>query len=510
MKFQRLHISRRKSLIIIATLSLLTMIVTLTSQTYCDAPTRAVAATGCSLSGGQHTYSEWITLQKQTCTRAQIDIRSCKCVYGMMRRTDALGHQVTGMDIKQNPTCDKPGYAESTCTRCGHVWHTNLDITGHTWSDWYIVQELSCTQDEVHERTCDGCSKSETTVTSATTGHNWTEWAVKQPQSCTQDEVKIRSCNTCHTTEQNVTPAPGHKYSKFTQLRAPTCCTLGQKQRVCQVCAHTSTKEIDTIPHTYQNGQCTACNADDPAYWPKTYKDNGVSITITKVDGYGKGNTTCYIADVQLTNYTRFFTACGKNKYGGQSTTSSAAQLQKAVLTINGCYSAPYLNYSVVRRGVICNGANNTAWSPAVYSSHTGLFQSSDDAKQLSTAGNTIQSLVDQGIVTDTFCFGPPVLIDGTVTVDESNDRAQRTFIGTNGTPGHLLLCVSNGRYSDKKSAGLTYQEMGQLMKEYGCTFGIPLDGGGSSTMVFKGTVLNQLKNGQERDWIVDFCCIGY
>ena len=175
------------------------------------------------------------------------------------------------------------------------------------------------------------------------------------------------------------------------------------------------------------------------------------------------------------------------------------------MFAINGCYSAPYLDYTVVRRGVIYNGGSRNCNSPAFYSSVTGLF---GDNKMLGVNGVKVSDAVAQGLITDTFCFGPAILQNGEVTVGNDSSRAQRTFIGTDGKPGHMIICVSNGRYSDGVSAGLTYKEMATLLQEYGCTFGIPLDGGGSSTMVFKGKILNQLANDQERGYIVDFCCI--
>ena len=75
--------------------------------------------------------------------------------------------------------------------------------------------------------------------------------------------------------------------------------------------------------------------------------------------------------------------------------------------------------------------------------------------------------------------------------------------MGTNGKAGDIWLCVSDGRYNDGESAGLTYLECGQYLQTKGCTFTLPLDGGGSSTMVFEGEVLNAEK-GHERA-VVDF-----
>lgn len=80
--------------------------------------------------------------------------------------------------------------------------------------------------------------------------------------------------------------------------------------------------------------------------------------------------------------------------------------------------------------------------------------------------------------------------------------RAQRTFIGTNGAPGDIWIVVTEGRGSDGVSAGLTMQECAEFLKAKGCTFGIPLDGGGSTTMVFNGMRLNHVSS--ERA-VVDF-----
>jgi hypothetical protein len=62
-------------------------------------------------------------------------------------------------------------------------------------------------------------------------------------------------------------------------------------------------------------------------------------------------------------------------------------------------------------------------------------------------------------LVTDTFCFGPPNLVNSVVLGTNSGARAQRTFIGTNGQPGDLWIVVSDGRYNDGESAGLTWYE---------------------------------------------------
>ena len=227
----------------------------------------------------------------------------------------------------------------------------------------------------------------------------------------------------------------------------------------------------------------------DTSSYPIVYEDETSKITIYK-EWYQ--NAWVYAAHVEFTDYERLYTVCGNNTYGGFETTLSAANRHNAILAINGCYSAPYLGYKVVRKGVIYNDGTN--WNPGVYSSKTGEFHLSWEAGrgEKGYAGVSISKLVKEGRVTDTFCFGPPGLVDGK-NLCKANDtgRAQRTFIGSDGSKGDMWLCVSDGRYNDGVSAGLNGYQCMQYLKDKGCTKGINLDGGGSSTMVFQGKVLN-------------------
>lgn len=45
----------------------------------------------------------------------------------------------------------------------------------------------------------------------------------------------------------------------------------------------------------------------------------------------------------------------------------------------------------------------------------------------------------------------------------------------------------------------MTYEELQEVFLDLGCEYAYNLDGGGSSTLVFKGRVLNSLTDGQER-----------
>ena len=240
--------------------------------------------------------------------------------------------------------------------------------------------------------------------------------------------------------------------------------------------------------------------ASTTSSYPLTYTDNTATITVYK-EWYK--NAWCYAAHLQFTDYTRFGTNCAYNSYGSYETTSHAGSRLGAIVAINGDYASPNLDYIVVRGGKIVNGGSRATWVPAIYSKYNGkLLSAWETGGTPGIAGANVTELVNAGLFTDSFNFGPPILAGGS-NLGSGGSRAQRTFIGTNGAPGDIWLVVSDGRYNDGESAGLTYSEMASYLQSKGCTFGVPLDGGGSSTMYFNGKVLNAARSGQRS--VVDF-----
>lgn len=236
--------------------------------------------------------------------------------------------------------------------------------------------------------------------------------------------------------------------------------------------------------------------------YPLIYSDETCKITIYKE--WFK-NAWCYAAHIEFTDYERLSTECANGKYNnGYETTSHCANRLGAIFAVNGCYSAPYLNYTVIRNGKICNGSGRNLCLPAVYSGKNGLLLSAwESGGTQGIVNKNVDMLVTEGLATDSFCFGPPNLQNGVISGTNGGSRAQRTFIGTNGNAGDVWIVVSDGRYNDGISAGLTGYETAEYLLSKGCTFGVNLDGGGSSTMYFNGEVLNANKNNERA--VVDF-----
>jgi exopolysaccharide biosynthesis protein len=114
------------------------------------------------------------------------------------------------------------------------------------------------------------------------------------------------------------------------------------------------------------------------------------------------------------------------------------------------------------------------------------------------------------------FSFGPSLLVNGSIAVspNEEVDKAMtsnpRTAIGIIDEL-HYVFLVADGRTSASK--GLTLNQLASFMQGLGVTTAYNLDGGGSSTMYFNGSVINHpTTNGKsikERE-VSDIVYIGY
>lgn len=221
----------------------------------------------------------------------------------------------------------------------------------------------------------------------------------------------------------------------------------------------------------------------DGNHW--SYSDRSCSINIDKI-WYGESNV--FVAHLTFSDYSRFRTVLS----GGTAATVSSDY--GALLVVNNDV-ATGTGYVTIRDGnVVIDGNLSTV---ATYSRNDGRLRGGD------YNGQSASDLAASGAVTDTFQFGPEFLVNGSVIAGDAGGRAQRTFIGTNGNAGDIVIGVSSGRYVDGVSQGLTYRECAEILQNYGCTFGAPLDGGGSSTMIFRGTVLVGSQRGGLQDFIL-------
>lgn len=111
----------------------------------------------------------------------------------------------------------------------------------------------------------------------------------------------------------------------------------------------------------------------------------------------------------------------------------------------------------------------------------------------------------DWAVVSDAIGGGPVLVRDGApvyrsnegFTTSQLAPRGPRTAVGQR-ADGAIVLLATDGRQPGF-SVGMTNFELAQTLVRYGVVRGMALDGGGSSTIAFEGTVLNSPSDGRER-----------
>ena len=216
-----------------------------------------------------------------------------------------------------------------------------------------------------------------------------------------------------------------------------------------------------------------------------TYQDENMTITLTE---YQVDGTTVYAADIQLSSASYLKTALAKSAYGKNvtETTSEMAESNNAVLAINGDYYGAQEKGYVLRNGVLYrNTAEKGQEDLVIYEDGSFEIIVEDEI--------TAEELLEKGAV-QILSFGPALITDGEVSVTENDEvgRAMasnpRTAIGIIDDL-HYVFVVSDGRTDE--SQGLTLYQLSQFMESLGADTAYNLDGGGSSSMVFQGVLVN-------------------
>ena len=237
------------------------------------------------------------------------------------------------------------------------------------------------------------------------------------------------------------------------------------------------------------------------------YQDENISIAITQYRVY---ETEVYVADVQLSSAEYLKTAFAQNAYGRTITqkTSEIAENVGAILAVNGDYYGSRQEGYVLRNGVLYRNTAAPGQEDLVIYGDGSFAIIAEEAV-------TAEELLSDGAV-QILSFGSALITDGAVTVSESEEVGKamasnpRTALGIIDAL-HYVFVVSDGRTSE--SAGLSLSELAGFMESLGVTTAYNLDGGGSSTMVFNGQVVNNpTTNGRsirERS-VSDIVYIGY
>ena len=223
-----------------------------------------------------------------------------------------------------------------------------------------------------------------------------------------------------------------------------------------------------------------------------SYEDQKSRISVRS---YRYKGSTVYVAYITLTEASSLGTAFANGSYGRniKALTSVTAEENDAVLAINGDFYGSQQSGYVIRNGELYrdSGSENEDLAVIKDGSFRIVSESDYSAAELLSAG-----------AEQVFSFGPALLKNSEIQVSENEEVGMamasnpRTAIGILGEK-HYVFVVSDGR--TEESAGLSLYELSEFLQELGCKTAYNLDGGGSSTMVFQGEVVNKPTTGGDR-----------
>ena len=216
-----------------------------------------------------------------------------------------------------------------------------------------------------------------------------------------------------------------------------------------------------------------------------SYQSASLNIQIEVIE---TGDSVAYVAEVYFLSLDNLMPVFANGAFHkGYQTTSQMTQDNNAVFAVNAD-SATAVDYGIiVRDGII--------YRDILAADHMVIF--GDGAMKTYAPRNiSAQILLDKNAV-HVFNFGPKLLYDGQAieSFNYSHIRSThpRTAIGYI-EPYHYYFVVVDGRSSYSK--GMTLEALSAFMKNLGCVDAYNLDGGGSSTMVFMGELINKPEGG--------------
>ena len=225
----------------------------------------------------EHTFANTasdVIKSEATCTEAAVyyvKCDNCDAVSNTLtvKVGGPLGHDLTVTVVE--PTCEKDGYTESVCARCGLSYRTNyVAAKGHSYVD--VVTAPTCESAGYTTHTCSVCGDSYVDAMLPATGHSYVD--VVTAPTCESAGYTTHTCSVCGSSYvDTMTEALGHDYQ--TVVTAPTCDAMGYTTHTCTRCGnsyvdsytqaadHSYTSEVTKQPTCTEEGvrtfTCTNC-----------------------------------------------------------------------------------------------------------------------------------------------------------------------------------------------------------------------------------------------------------
>ena len=128
----------------------------------------------------------------------------------------------------------------------------NLKLHTHSYGDWVVITQASCSEAGLRYRICSKCGYKDT-ETIGKTEHSFMWIVTVREATCTSEGYGYQKCARCGYMQEYVIPRVPHSYGGWSTVKETTDHSAGIRQRSCYVCGFIQSESFDP-PGTLRRG----------------------------------------------------------------------------------------------------------------------------------------------------------------------------------------------------------------------------------------------------------------
>ena len=201
-----------------------------------------------------------------------------------------IGEYAFGYYEENNAVAKVPGFvihgyagtaAETYANKNGFTFISLGGEHTHTFSDWTVTREPTCTAEGEETKTCAGCGATETRKVEKKE-HSLTH--VEKGSTCKIQGVSYDVCDMCENTfNYTVLPLAPHTFGEWTVTKEVTAFESGERVRTCSVCGFEEKEKIEKLPVSEIKDEKTGITIIIPDADSKDVELNVVPVTSGEV-----------------------------------------------------------------------------------------------------------------------------------------------------------------------------------------------------------------------------------